>query len=190
LTRISEEDAFLMALVAGADPDARHALARRLHVRVRKIARALLRNAADADDATQTCLMEILKAAGGYRGESTIERWADRIAVRVTMRLARERRMWSVRVEAAAEPDAVPAPEPEESVAPSMPRHIEAYLAELPEARRTALVLRHAMGYSVDEIARLTEASPNTVKDRLLQAREQVRRMVRRDAVVFNKVKS
>jgi RNA polymerase sigma-70 factor (ECF subfamily) len=62
-----------------------------------------------------------------------------------------------------------------------VPRALVEYLAELPETRRVALVLRHVLGYTVEEIAGLTEASPNTVKDRLLQAREQVRKILRRE---------
>lgn len=62
-----------------------------------------------------------------------------------------------------------------------VPRALVEYLAELPETRRVALVLRHVLGYSVEEIAELTEVSPNTVKDRLLQAREQVRKTLRRE---------
>ena len=62
-----------------------------------------------------------------------------------------------------------------------VPRPILDYLAELPETRRVALVLRHVMDYSIEEIAELTGVSPNTVKDRLLHAREQVRRNIRRE---------
>jgi len=128
--------------------------------------------------------MEILKSAQGYRAESSIEHWADRIAVRTALRFARERRVWSVRTDAAAQVDALAAEPEAEPVASELPQHIGIYLARLPEARRTALVLKHAMGYTLDEIAELTSTSVNTVKDRLLQAREQVRRMVRRDSLV------
>jgi RNA polymerase sigma factor (sigma-70 family) len=62
-----------------------------------------------------------------------------------------------------------------------VPRAIIEYLGELPETRRVALVLRHVMGYSIDEIAELTEVSVNTVKDRLHQGREQVRKTLRRE---------
>jgi RNA polymerase sigma-70 factor (ECF subfamily) len=62
-----------------------------------------------------------------------------------------------------------------------VPRAIIEYLGELPETRRVALVLRHVMGYSVEEIAELTEVSPNTVKDRLHHAREHVRKTLRRE---------
>jgi RNA polymerase sigma-70 factor (ECF subfamily) len=60
-------------------------------------------------------------------------------------------------------------------------------LAELPEAQRTALVLRHVMGYSVSEIAEMTEASPNTVKDRLLRGSREMRRSIRRDLAIGRK---
>jgi DNA-directed RNA polymerase specialized sigma24 family protein len=46
-----------------------------------------------------------------------------------------------------------------------------------------AIVLRHGMGYSVQEAAELTEVSINTVKDRLLHARAQLRASIRRDGV-------
>jgi DNA-directed RNA polymerase specialized sigma24 family protein len=46
-------------------------------------------------------------------------------------------------------------------------------LSELPEARRTVLVLRHVIGWSIQEIAEYTSVSVNTVKDRLLSARDQ-----------------
>jgi RNA polymerase sigma-70 factor (ECF subfamily) len=152
----------------------------RLRPRIASIARALLRHAADADDATQASLLEILHAAVGFRGDGSFEAWADRIAVRTTLRLARLRRVRGLSSDD-TEPDTLAAEPPHASLGEELPRDISAYLAELPEIRRTVLVLRHAFGYSVEEIAELTSASPNTVKDRLLAAREQVRKLVRRD---------
>jgi RNA polymerase sigma-70 factor (ECF subfamily) len=101
--------------------------------------------------------------------------------VRTAIRVARERRLASVRMEGGVEPDELPLPSSPNETAEGLPRSILAYLDELPEARRTVLVLRHAMGCSVQEIAEHTGVSVNTVKDRLLSAREQVRRMVRRE---------
>ena len=166
---------------AATDPVARDALARRLGPRVRRLAASLLRSAPDAEDATQLALLEIMRSAPGFRGESTLESWADRIAVRTAIRVARARRLAAVRSESAIEPDDLPGPRAESGAAEELPRSILAYLHELPEARRTVLVLRHAMGYSVQEIAETTGVSVNTVKDRLLSAREEVRRMVRRE---------
>jgi RNA polymerase sigma-70 factor (ECF subfamily) len=47
------------------------------------------------------------------------------------------------------------------------------------------LVLRHVLEYSIEEIASITESSPNTVKDRLLQARRQIRQGIRRDTAII-----
>jgi RNA polymerase sigma-70 factor (ECF subfamily) len=177
----SHTDSIVLAHQVAVDPQARERLVLRLRPRVRRVAATLLHHAADADDAAQVALVEILKAAPSYRGESSLEAWADRIAVRTAIRIARERRLASVRSDPEVEPDDLhhpPAPAP---LSESIPRPIRAYLDRLPEARRTVLVLRHAFGHSVDEIAELTGVSVNTVKDRLLHARDQVRRMVRRD---------
>ena len=149
--------------------------------RVRRIAGSLLRNAHDADDAAQVSLMELLRALPSYRGEGTLEAFCDRVVVRTAIRIARARRLSSVRTETGIDPDDLPGSHCGRDLAEGLPRTIETYLHELPEARRTVLVLRHAMGYSMDEIATLTDVSVNTVKSRLLEAREQVRKMVRRD---------
>jgi RNA polymerase sigma-70 factor, ECF subfamily len=177
-----DDDDAQLARDAATDPIARDALARRLGPRVRRLSASLLRNAHDAEDAAQLAMLEIVKSAPSFRGESTLEAWSDRIAVRTAIRVARERRLASVRSEA-LEPDELPHPAREDATE-GLPRPLLAYLEELPEARRTVLVLRHAMGYSLQEIADTTGVSINTVKDRLLSARDQVRRIVRRDLAV------
>jgi RNA polymerase sigma-70 factor (ECF subfamily) len=144
---------------------------------------ALLGNPRDAEDAAQCIMLEILGSAGTFRGDSLVA-WADRIAVRTAMRHARDRRIRAARYDRDADVESIgtAAPVPEDTH--TIPRPILEYLSELPEARRTALVLRHVMDYSIAEIAELTGVSPNTVKDRLLQAREQVRKRIRRDLVL------
>lgn len=173
-----------MIRVADDDPTARQDLAVRVRPRVQRIARALLRHDADADDATQASILEILRAAASFRGESSLAAWADRIAVRTIMRVARQRRLWSLRVDG-VEPDLLTSPARESG--PELPRHIACYLDRLPETRRTALVLKYAMGYSVAEIAGLTGVSENTVKDRLLEARREMRRLIGRDGSPFER---
>jgi RNA polymerase sigma-70 factor (ECF subfamily) len=157
---------------------------RRLHARVRRLAAAFLRNGPDADDASQLAMMEILRALSAFRGESKLEAWADRIAVRTVMRVARARRLAAVRAQGSMDPDALPSPAQDRPGADALPSALRVYLDALPEVRRTVLVLRHAMGYSMQEIAELTGVSINTVKDRLLCAREDVRKMVRRETAL------
>jgi RNA polymerase sigma-70 factor (ECF subfamily) len=171
-----------LAQHASIDPEARDRLVRRLRPRVQRLAASFLRDAADAEDAAQAAMLEILRATSSFRGESKLETWADRIAVRAAIRLARVRRLAAVRTRGTLDPDELPGAQLEPANE-SLPHALQTYLDALPEARRTVLVLRHALGYSVQEIADLTGVSANTVKDRLLSAREQVRKMVRRETV-------
>ncbi len=168
----------LVARAIGGDAEARRQIVEQLSRRVRGIAFSVLGNAADVDDATQSIFLELFRSLPSFRGESLIP-WTDSIAVRTAVRHARSRRVRSAR-DASVDPEELTA----EVSAPAehgVPRALVEYLAELPETRRVALVLRHVMGYTVEEIAEITEVSPNTVKDRLLRAREQVRKTLRRE---------
>jgi RNA polymerase sigma-70 factor, ECF subfamily len=168
----------LVSLAVAGDPAAQRLLVERLSRRVRSIALAVLGNTADAEDATQAIFMEVLQSLGSYQG-GKLSAWADRISVRTAARHARQRRVRGAR-DAGIDPEELVS-ELGSVTESSVPRPIVEYLGELAETRRVALVLRHVMGYTVDEIAELTEVSPNTVKDRLLRAREQLRRTLRRE---------
>jgi RNA polymerase sigma-70 factor (ECF subfamily) len=52
---------------------------------------------------------------------------------------------------------------------------LRAALEKLPQALREALLLKHDAGYTYEEIAELTEASPSAVKMRVHRARESLR---------------
>lgn len=179
------EDVRLMSLVAAADPKATRVLAQRLALRVHRVSKSILRSDADADDAAQQSLIEILNSAGTYRGGSSVERWSDRVVVRTSMRFARSRQQHRLRIADDGELDAIPVTDDAgPPLSDAAPRPIQEYLGDLPETQRTALVLKHVMGYSVAEIAEITEASPNTVKDRLLRGSKEVRRLIRRDVAI------
>jgi RNA polymerase sigma-70 factor, ECF subfamily len=169
--------------VAG-DPSAQRQLIDHLRRRVQSIALSIMGNALDAEDCAQMILMEILKSLTSFRGESLFA-WTDRIAARTAIRHARQSRIRRLRFEPTDNLDQLALPVvPDDAFDPDLPRELRDYLAELPEARRVVLVLRHMMDYSVEEIADLTEVSPNTVKDRLLHARQQLRRAIRRDRML------
>jgi RNA polymerase sigma-70 factor (ECF subfamily) len=174
-------DHSLMKRVAAADKHAQRVLAHRLAARVRRISQRLLSNRADADDASQLALIEILRSAATFKDISTIERWSDRITVRTVLRHAREqlRRLWQLGT--LIDMDSIgasndPAPTPR-----TTPRAVEEYLAELPPARREVLVMKHSLGYTTEEIAELTDNPVGTVKDRLVAARKQLRKLIVRD---------
>ncbi|MGD0838621.1 MAG: RNA polymerase sigma factor, partial [Polyangia bacterium] len=146
----------LATKAAAGDMHAQRRLVERLHRRVQSIAFSILGNALDAEDATQVILMEILKCLGSFRGES-LTGWSDRIAVRIAMRHARQRRIHGLRFEATDNLDDLAWSGDSVAAEADLARDLRDYMAQLPEARREVLVLRHMLDYSIDDIAGLTE---------------------------------
>jgi RNA polymerase sigma-70 factor (ECF subfamily) len=174
-------DLDLMAAVAARDAAAEEQLVKRLAGRVRRITGFLCVGPADADDAAQAALLEILGSARGFRVESSLEHWADRIAVRTTLRLTgRERKRRHLLLRWLA-PGALPWGKPSD---PPVGERLglAAFLARLSPGRRDAFVLHHGLELSVDEIAEFMAVPTGTVKDRLVSARKQLRRLVEREA--------
>jgi RNA polymerase sigma-70 factor (ECF subfamily) len=176
----SVEDRRLLALVAEGDPRARQMLAFRLVSRVRRISRALLRSSADADDAAQAALMAILEASAGFRGEGTLERWADRITVRTCLGHARSMRFRSRVLERFRRREPEPQPR-DDRAGERVTRPVLEYLTRLSPRYRQVLVLKYALGYSLAEIAHELGVVPDTAKGRLSSARQALRKLVRRD---------
>lgn len=171
-------------LAASGDPAAQAWLMTRVVRAVRTVARALLRRQSDADDAAQQALLEILGSARTYSGDGTVEAWARRIAARVVLRHARRERR---------QPTAAPGNEvaTDELVAPdhtaeqgTLPRSLREYLDDLPEVQRHALLLHHALGYTVAELAELTEVSAETVRSRLRLGIAALRKRVRQELLL------
>jgi RNA polymerase sigma-70 factor, ECF subfamily len=164
-------DLAVMRAVAGGDVRASQDLMRRLLPRAQRLCQALLRDATDAKDASQSGLLQVLRSAHTFRGECGLEHWSDRIVTRAALRwIVAERR---TRQEPLAE-------DLGGQHGASQPRVLlRECLSKLPEAQRVTLLLRAGFEYSVEEIASLTEVSPNTVKDRLTRARQTLRALVR-----------
>lgn len=173
----AQADLELMAAAAENDPAAQRAVAHRLAPRVRKVAGLLCRTAADADDATQLALLEILKSAGSFRVATSLERWAERLTIRTTLRAARRERSRKGLLERWISEDTLPwgasaIEQPSEAVS------LDALLKHLSDDRYQVFVLHHALDYTVTEIAELTGVATGTVKDRLVMARKQLRKVL------------
>jgi len=179
-----DADVRLMQLVAIGDPTAQHTLVVRLQGRARHIADSILRAGADAEDALQASLLEVLKSAGSFRAESSLERWSDRIVVRQVMRVARARTQSRQRLDFDAELDELSPSIQEPASTDDLPKPLQFYLEQLPEQLRTILMLRHSLDHSVQEIADAVGLQASQVKKRLLRANHLMRRMIRRDRVI------
>jgi len=167
------------------DDEARRAVFGRLNRPVRNLARYLARNDADADDIAQTAMVEILRALGSYRGAGPLRSWALRITGRVAWRQIIKGRD-EARLARPIEDD-----EPGDKVV-ELPtadsgflfrRRLVKYLDMLNPERRAALVFKLVLGYSVKEIAAMTQVSVNTVKDRLQVGRKELHDLLVNDPV-------
>jgi len=186
-----EDDLRLMTLVASGNVEAMNAVARRLTGRVRRLSHVIVRNGALADDAAQVALVEILQSARTYGGRSSLERWADRITARVTLRHAKDERRRASIVDSlddaeSAEPASADF-DPADEARSETPRSLEEYLNELPDVQRQAIVMKHSLGYTVEEIAEETRVPVGTVKDRLVTARRNLRKLISRDLTIGRK---
>jgi RNA polymerase sigma-70 factor (ECF subfamily) len=171
-----EAECKLTQAAARGRPDAQRQLLQRALPVVRRTVRYLLRSSQDVDDAVQSSLLAVLDSAGRFAGRASLNTWVTRITTRTTLRYAQKQRTL------------VPADQLDVAVEPvsghreeEFPRRVWEYLEKLPEPQRVAIVLRHGLDYGVQEIAEVTESSPNTVKYRLKEALEKIRRLVRLD---------
>ncbi len=178
------DDLALMRGVVQRDPASEDQLVARVLPRVRRRAWSLTRNPEDADDASQAAILEILRSAKNYDGRGSLDGWCERIATRTIVRMQRRSQQRKGRIDPDVEPDAVELDVVRGALHERIPGQVEAYLSELSDERRQAIVLRHVQDWSIDEIAEATGVSRNTVKDRLRSALELLRKHIHRAEVI------
>jgi RNA polymerase sigma-70 factor, ECF subfamily len=175
--------------VAGEDFDERDR-ARRFHDAalpylddVFTLARYLMRNAADAEDAVQECYLRALRHFDSYRGPA-MKPWLLAILRNVCNgEFARRAAQGASSTCGAAEPaadEAAPWQEPQRSLEVELLRRqddatIRRLVAELPPPFREAVVLREINDLSYREIAEVVGVPVGTVMSRLARARSMLR---------------
>lgn len=162
---LSAVDASVAAAIAG-DRRALETVVARLLPRLRNLVRYLVRGDADADDIAQEAIVAVVRGLAGFRGEGTLESWADRVAVRETFACLRRARAARDRIDRGADLAMVPHPEGGPDTYAER-RRAARLLDELPDEQRHAVVLHHVLGLSVPEIAAEVGAPLETVRSRL-----------------------
>ena len=147
------------------------------------LARYLLRNAADADDAAQECYLRALRHFDTFRG-TEIKPWLFAILRNICRSEFARRSRGTLAMDAAIDDaeDAAPLWQ-EEQTSPETEilRHRDAesirhLVAELPPPFREAIVLREINDLSYREIADVVGAPVGTVMSRLARARSMLRK--------------
>ncbi len=151
-------------------------LVSRHYDRIHRLAYTMAGPGAAADLAQETFLAAV-KAFPNFRGDSQLATWLISILRNQYSLWLRGRRKWQL-APLEGEDQRQPAPEPrgiEKGV-----REILDRLKELPEDLRTTLVLFYLDGLKYSEIAQAMECPVGTVRSRLFEARERLKKMVQK----------
>jgi RNA polymerase sigma-70 factor (ECF subfamily) len=147
---------------------------------LRRYARALAGDRAEADDLVQDCLERALAGRAGFRGEGSVQGWMYRIL----QNLYRDGRRRAARpghlilVGGEALPDSLPElGRPGGQEAHLALAEVQAAIGRLPPDQRQALLLVALEGLSLAEVARVMAVPEGTLVSRLGRARAALREM-------------
>ena len=190
------DEAELVKSVARGDPAAFEALMRRYNGTLFRVARAILKDDSEAEDALQEAYLEAYRHIGQFRGESRLGTWLTRIAInQALMRLRMQKRDRVVvslgsgspadRTSLAANVAAPSSESPQGAMLRAEIRRIvEQKIDELPVAFRAVFVMREVEDMTVDETAECLSIPAATVRTRLFRARALLREALAREVDV------
>ena len=176
----------LVALARRGNESAIRMIVQRYNRRLYRVARAVLRDDAEAEDVVQETYMKALANLGSFRHDAALATWLTRIALNEALgrRRRRNRRTDIEALDASerAEGSLIMFPVP---LAPSNPEIevsrrqvrdlLEKAVDALPEPFRIVFVLRDIEDLSIEETAKQLDLKPQTVKTRLHRARRLIR---------------
>jgi RNA polymerase sigma-70 factor (ECF subfamily) len=187
-----EDDRTLAARVASGDRTAFERLMRRYNRRLYRLARATLRDDAEAEDALQDAYLAAFRAIGRFRGDASLSTWLSRLVLNECH--TRQRRgarrdtiapMVGLSAIADFERGIMDADENDAPDRALMRTELRALLERkldaLPEAFRIVFVMRCVEEFSVEETAECLGIPEATVRSRHFRARSLLRESLARD---------
>lgn len=187
----SAADSDLAERIAQDDHGAFETLMRRYNGRLFRVARAILKDDSEAEDAVQDAYLDAYRHIDQFRGDARLSTWLTRIVVnQALMRLRRSRRDPVVVPFAAGAPDGMTVADVRDETSESPPsaalraelrRLLEARIDELPIVFRTVFIMREVEDLTVEETAACLGIPPATVRTRLFRARALLRESLARD---------
>ncbi len=178
-------DVGTMSLAASGYKSAQRQIVDRLMNRVRSTALYLAAGHQDAEDYAQMAIMEILKSAGSYRGESTLESWAQKITVRTVMRQIKKRRWRGQFMVVSEEYEGTTDDSAETDLSRRRAlQRVALLFGDLKPGVRAVMAMKLVHGYSIVEIAQMLDTNEHNVRYRLRVGRQKLRRRLKNDPVL------
>jgi RNA polymerase sigma-70 factor (ECF subfamily) len=196
------DDVELARRVGQRDERAFELLMRRHNQMLYRIARAILRDGAEAEDAVQDAYLAAFRNIAGFRGGSRLSTWLARIVINESYALLRKRKRAGVVLpfdpggvtwssgDRGAEEDAMietqtHTEQPDAAASRAEVRRLlERNIDALPDQFRTAFILREVEEMSVDEAAACLGVPAATVRSRAFRARALLREAMAREVDV------
>ncbi|MHB8812313.1 MAG: RNA polymerase sigma factor [Steroidobacteraceae bacterium] len=189
----AEDDASVVRRILGGDRTAFALLMRRFNRRLYRVARAIVGDDAEAEDALQEAYINAYRCLRQFRGDSSLATWLSRLVVNECLgRMRRSARRQNVipmshsaddhEIEAAPS-DEVGSPDAAADRA-QMRAILERRIDALPEAFRTVFVLRSVEELSVEETAECLGIPAETVRSRHFRAKGLLREALAREVDV------
>jgi RNA polymerase sigma-70 factor (ECF subfamily) len=172
------EDSSLAAACQAGDLRAYERLYVLQGARMKNLARNLLGNRHDAEDAVQETFLKVQRGIASFRGQSSFVTWTFRILVN-TCHDARRKRVRKKEVASEDDTGEPLRPEPRApSSHPSLRLALERALAELTRHQRDVFLLYEVEGFHHAEIAAMLEITETASKNTLFQAKKNLREML------------
>lgn len=186
----TSEDLSSARRVAQGDTAAFELLMRRYNRRLYRLARAALRDDAEAKDALQDAYLRAYRSIGQFRGEAALSTWLSRLVLnecnaRRRRSLRRENIVSIVNTDPSMDafsrvPDSGESPD-NHTAREQIRRVLERKVSELPEPLRLVFVLRSIEELSVEEVADTLSVSPDVVRSRHFRAKGMLREALAQD---------
>ena len=163
---------------------------RQYNQRLFRVARSILRDDADAEDALQDAYVQAYRKLGDFRGDAELSTWLTRIVINQALMRARKRRRDHTVVSFVPQATDTAALEVADDTAESpsdatlraeVRKVLESRIDALPEVFRTVFVMREVEEMTARETADALGIPEATVRTRLFRARALLREALERD---------
>lgn len=182
-------DQMLVAMAREKNEAAIRTLVRRHNQRLFRVARAVVRSDAEAEDVVQAAYVKAFTHLSSFRGEAEWTTWLTRVVVNEALGRLRKQRpltgLEQIDVERGQSAQIIQFPSMQEQLDPEvemsrleMRRFLEQAVDELPSDFRAVFILRDVQGMSVEETAATLDLKSETVRTRLFRARQLLRRAI------------
>jgi RNA polymerase sigma-70 factor, ECF subfamily len=144
----------------------------------RTIRRLLGSRDADRDDVAQLALIELVNTIGRYRGDCSLDAWAQTITSHVIFKHIRrrqlERRIFTDLLADDGAAIAAPTRDDARTNTRELLGRVANHLDEMAPERAWAFVMHDVLGYDLREIAQMTQASVAAAQSRLVRGRREL----------------